>query len=187
MLIPLKTLKNSIWYLLGLCLYTNAVFAYFSINYAETHLVNNMYMLNAELEYQLTEIATDALQNGITLTLGLKIVIERERTYLWDERIKKITQYYQLKYYALRKQYVIEYLNTGIKETFTSLNIALEHIGKITNFPLLEASKIEADEIYQIYLQTYLDIEFLPIPLRPIAHLSSQWRLRSDWYSCQLK
>jgi hypothetical protein len=173
--------------LLCLLLIANVVFADFSISYAKTRLVDNVYMLDAKLNYELTEITIDALQNGISLTLELNIVVERERWYLWDEKMATLKQRYQLKYYALRRHYVLKYLNSGATEIFFSLNTALARIGKLENFPLLKKHQIKPDETYWVYLNIYLDIESLPVPLRPIAHLSSQWRLSSNWYLCPLK
>jgi hypothetical protein len=175
--------------LVGLCLllYARIIFADFSISYAKTRLVDNVYILDAKLNYELTEITIDALQNGISLTLELNIVVERERWYLWDEKIATLKQRYQLKYYALRRHYVLKYLNSGAAEIFFSLNTALARIGKLENFPLLKKHQIKPDETYWVYLNIYLDIESLPVPLRPIAHLSSQWRLSSNWYLCPLK
>jgi len=52
---------------------------------------------------------------------------------------------------------------------------------------LLDKRVIKPDDTYWIYLNIDLDIESLPVPLRPIAHLSSQWRLSSYWYKCVLQ
>jgi len=179
------------WYLMlvGLCLLLDVsiAFANFSISDAKTRLVDDMYLLDAKLNYNLTEVTIDALQNGIALNLRLTVLIERERWYLWDERIATLKQRYKLKYYALRRQYVLEYLNTGKKETFSYLNALLAHIGKLEGFPLLDKRVIKPDDTYWIYLNIDLDIESLPVPLRPIAHLSSQWRLSSYWYKCVLQ
>ncbi|RKZ38231.1 MAG: hypothetical protein DRQ49_14880, partial [Gammaproteobacteria bacterium] len=79
------------WYrvLVGLCLLldVSVAFANFSISDAKTRLVDEMYLLDAKLNYNLTEVTIDALQNGIALNLRLTVLIERERWYLWDERI----------------------------------------------------------------------------------------------------
>ena len=35
--------------------------------------------------------------------------------------------------------------------------------------------------------EVYVDIEALPAPLRPVAYLSSPWRLTSEWYEWPLE
>ena len=39
---------------------------------------------------------------------------------------------------------------------------------------------------YQVKMRTFLDIESLPAPMRPLAYISSDWQLDSDWVSWPL-
>lgn len=181
------SLRQAKWHL-GLCLVllSHWVYAEFSINYARTHLVEEVYLLDADLSYGLTEVVLEALQNGVPLTLVLTIVVKRERWYFWDEKIATLRQRYQLKYYAFSQQYVVKNLNTEIRNYFSSLHAALQALEHLTSFPLIDKQLIKPNQQYQVHLQTHLDIESLPVPLRPIAYLSSQWRLSSRWYLCPL-
>ncbi len=179
---------NSLCLLLVLLLVSHSVFsAGFTITKAKTHLLDDVYLLNATFDYQLSEVTIEALKNGVALTLVLSIVIERERSYVWDQTIASLTQSYELKYSALSKQYILKYKNTGIQETFPSLKEILSRINQLTDFPLLDKYLIKNNQTYIVSLQIELDIESLPISLRPIAYLSSKWRLSSDWYLCPLK
>lgn len=175
--------------LTGLCLLllSNISFAQFSIQHAETRLIDEVYVLDAKLNYKFTEVIIEALQNGVSLTLRLTIMVERERGYWWDERIATLKQGYELKYYALSRQYELKDLNSDKQETFSHLNDVLSRLNKLKDFPLIDKHLIENDGTYRVYLQTHLDIESLPVPLRPIAYLSSQWRLSSEWYLCPLQ
>lgn len=183
------SLRQAKWRLFsGLCLLllSHLVYAEFSVNYARTHLVEDVYLLDANLSYGFTEVVLEALENGVPLTLVLTILVERKRWYLWDEKIATLKQRYQLKYYAFSQQYVIKNLNTEIQDSFPSLHAALQELEHLKNFPLIDKQLIKPDQKYQVHLQTHLDIESLPVPLRPIAYLSSQWRLSSRWYLCPL-
>jgi hypothetical protein len=184
--IPLVSLQSI---LIGLSLLGLSKLAYgdFSISYAQTRLVDNLYLLDAKLHYELPAVPLEALQNGVALTFVLIMVVERERWYMWDERIAVLKQRYQLKYHAFSKQYVLTYLNTGIQKTFSTLEAILIQLGQLEDFPLLDKHLVAKNEVYWVHLQTYLDIESLPVPLRPIAYLSSQWRLSSNWYLCPLQ
>lgn len=170
-----------------LLLFPFTALAEFSITSAEVRLQDDVYLMDANLNYTLTGAAIEALNNGVTLPLVLTASIERERRYWWDETIATVTQRYQLKFYALTEQYLIEDLKTERQETFPTLSAALTALGKLRNFPLLEKTWIKSEETYWVYLQIYLDIESLPVPLRPTAHLSSKWRLSSEWYLCPLQ
>lgn len=182
-------LKNNWKFILTLYLliYSNISIANFSINYAKTDLINNIYVLNANISYKLTETAKEALHNGISLVLVLNVSIQRDRAYLWDKTITKLKLKYEIKYLALSRQYILKYLNTGITETFLNLSSVLHRLGNIKNYPLIDKHIINRKKIYWVYLQVSLDIESLPIVLRPIAYLSSEWHLNSDWYLCPLK
>ncbi|MCK5877764.1 MAG: DUF4390 domain-containing protein [Candidatus Marithrix sp.] len=169
-------------------LLSNPSFAEFSVDYANTSLVNNSYVLDAELNFNLTEVAIEALQNGVSLPLVITVVIEHDRWYLWDKKIITIRKSYELKYYALSRQYSLKNLTTGNQENFPNLDAAINYLGRIKKLFLLKSNIItESIDKYWVYLKIHLDIESLPVPLRPIAHLSSQWRLSSGWYSCPLQ
>ena len=62
---------------------------------------------------------------------------------------------------------------------------AVEALGTIADFPLLDAYLLEGEKHYMLYVRARLDIEALPSPLRPLAYLSSLWRLESEWYRWQ--
>ena len=176
--------------ILWLCLlfWSNVTYAQFSINYAHTRLVDEVYLLSAELNCELSDVAIEALQNGISLVIVLTVTVKRERRFLWNQKIATIEQRYELKYHALSRQYILKYPNTGIQENFLTLNAILARLGNLKDFPLLNKHLItHKNGTYWVNLQIYLDIESLPVPLRPIAYLSSQWRLSSNWYLCPLQ
>lgn len=162
------------------------VWAGLSIRFAETSLEDKVYRLDATLNYELTDATIEALQNGVVLTFVLTIDVEKERWYMWDTSVANLKQRYQLKYYALSEQYAIKYVNTGIQEVFPTLDAALTKMGNLSDFPLLDEHLIDPDSSYLVYLHTYLDIEALPAPLRPVAYFSSDWHLSSNKYVCSL-
>jgi hypothetical protein len=170
-----------------LLIYSNNGFANFSINYAKTDIINNIYVLNANINYKFTETVKEALHNGISLVLVLNISIQRDRAYLWDKTIAKLKFKYEIKYLALSRQYILKYLNTGITETFLNLSTVFNRLGKIKDYPLINKHIINTKANYWVYLKVSLDIESLPIVLRPIAYLSPSWHLNSDWYLCPLQ
>jgi len=176
------------WFLILFLLLTHfSAYADFTIQHAETHLEDGVYLLDASLDYGLTDAVIEALQNGVTLTLLFSIEIKRERWYLWDESVTELRQQYRLKYFALSKKYMLNLTNTGIQEIHTSLDSVLMSLNHLEDFPLLDAALVSSDSDYIVYLKIQLDIEALPAPLRPVAYFSSDWRLASDWFSCILK
>lgn len=173
--------------LLALLLIHGIVYAEFTVQQAETRLEDGVYLLDASLDYGLTDTVVEALHSGVTLTLLLSIEIKRDRWYMWDENIAELRQQYKLKYFALSKKYVLSFTNTGIQEIHTSLDSVLMSLNNLADFPLLDAALVSADSRYIVYLKIQLDIEALPAPLRPVAYFSSEWRLASDWFLCTLE
>jgi len=165
---------------------TTQVFANFSVRDAKTYLTDDVYYLDADLNYALSEEAIKALHNGVTLTLRVTIDIERES---WlNRRLARLKQRYTLEYSTLSEQYIVKYLNLeGLEENFPNLESALEALGEVRKLPLIDKSLIKSNETYWVRLRNYLDIEALPTALRLVAYFSGEWRLSADWFKCSLQ
>lgn len=158
----------------------------FRILSADTRLEAGVYLLSARTKYRLGDTPREALENGVPLTIELKMEVMRDREWLWDETIAELKQQFRLEYHALSRQYLVTNLNSGEIKSFPSLSSATEFLGRINNFPLLDASLLEPDERYYGRLRASLDIEALPLPLQPIAYLFKNWHLMSEWYTWPL-
>lgn len=161
--------------------------AEFRVHRIDSRLVDQVFLLDANIDYDLSATALDALSSGIPLTLRLDISIERVRRWMWNEEVAALEQRYELSYHALSRQYLVRNLNSGGVYTYPTLQSALEALGEIRSFPLLDQKLIDASEAYRGSLRAYLDIEALPSPLRPIAYISPAWHLGSDWHQWSLE
>lgn len=158
----------------------------FTVVKADTRLEGNVHRLDARIDYDLSETVIDALDNGVPLTLQLQMEVWRKRDWLWDEVVASIQQRFRLEYHALARQYLVTNLNNGELRSFSSRQSAIDHLGRLDDFPLLDNSLLDPTGSYYGRLRTRLDIESLPAPLRPVAYLSADWRLTSDWYAWPL-
>lgn len=159
---------------------------YFRVESLTTEKVDGVYRLTASIDYQLPEVLLDALANGVDLVIEVKVEVLRERRWWIDEDIAAVTQRYQLIYYALSRMYVVRNLNTGVQQTFPSLYSALHAIGRLQDFPLIDASLLDPQQVYKARLQARVAPEELPLPLRARAYLDSDWRPASEWYTWYL-
>lgn len=159
----------------------------FTIRSVETQLQNEVYLLNANIEYSLSEAALEALQNGVPLIVLLDIEVEQKRTWWLNKTVAELQQGYLLLYHALSEKYIVNNLNSGAQENYDSLRNAIAALGRIQNLPIIDAQLVNRDNRYTVSLHTYLDLEALPAPMRPLAYISSQWRLESDWYTWPLQ
>jgi hypothetical protein len=143
----------------------------------------NSLSLDADIDYRFSEPAIDALRNGVSLTLVLHLNIQRERDAWWNEDLLDEKQAYRIRYHALSKQYQILDGDDEAPRNFTSLNALLEAMGMVRGLPITQAVVLVPGERYRARLSVRLDIEALPLPLRPVAYLTPAWYLNSVAYS----
>jgi len=156
------------------------------INHASATVVNGVVMVSADMTYHLSDKAIEALVNGVPLTFNVDVEIKRYRKWLWNKTVVSVRQSYRLEYHALSKQYLVVNLITGAHRTFQTLQDAIDGLGTIRRIPIVENHLLQHAGEYLARIQAQLDIEALPSPLSPIAYLSDDWRLSSDWYTWKL-
>ncbi len=158
----------------------------FKIKHAETTLVDSVYWLDTTIDYDLSEQALEALDNGVPLTFLLEIDVLRIRDYVWDEDVASLQQRYQLQYHALTDQYLVKNLNSGAQHALPTLGVALSVLGAVLDLPILDRKLLVPGERYMVSMGVSLDIEALPVPMRVIAYFSADWRLASARYTWPL-
>ncbi len=155
----------------------------FLIRHVDTHLESNVYLLDADLEVGLESGPLEALKSGVPLDLILEFEVLRARKWLWNTTVTTLQARYVLKFNPLSRQYRLENSNAGSVRNLRSISEALAEFGRIRDFPLIDKSLLDEEGKYLVQLRMRLDIEALPAPLRPVAYVSSDWQLASEWYS----
>lgn len=164
-----------------------AAAAGFDVTSARIRLVDDVYRLDAALDFDLSKAPLEALENGVALTIAIEVRIFRPRRYWLDERVARVTQRYRLQYHALSNRYVLVNMNSAVSTNFDNLSDALRTMGTIEDFPLVDRDLIRRGQRYQGIIIARLDIEELPAPMRPLAYVSSDWRLSGDRYAWSLR
>ncbi len=182
----LKRCCGVVLLLSSLLLISFAWAAGFRVLSADTRLENGIYLLSARIVYRLGDTPQEALENGVPLTIELEMEVIRNREWLWDETIAELEQKFRLEYHTLSRQYLITNLNSGQVNSFPSLATATQFLGRIDDFPLLDASLLESGESYYGQLRVNLDIDDLPVPLQVATYLFGDWQLSSEWYAWPL-
>ena len=184
---------NRILFAAFLCMLVSSIFPLqsqaegFRVLAAETKLKDNVFQLEANLDLNFSDDALEALRSGVPLIVLVNIEILKDRSWWFDKTVAELEQGYLLLYHALSEKYIVHNLNSGAQQNYISLNTALHSLSNIRDFPLIDKNLLEEGDDYYVRLRTYLDIESLPAPMRPIAYISSQWQLESDWFSWPLK
>jgi hypothetical protein len=138
--------------------------------------------LNADLDYRFSDAVIDALRNGVSLTLELRLQVLRERAWLWNETVLDARRRVTVRYHSLTKLYQLTVENTDTPSNFASLGALLENLGTVRALKMAPADRLPTGARYRAKMAVKLDIESLPLPLRPIAYLTPAWRLSSPWF-----
>lgn len=154
---------------------------------AETFLADGVYHLNADIDYEFSAAALEALQNGVPLVVALEIEISRERDYLWNENVASLRQRYQLAYDALTDRYVLTNLNSGADTYYPTRAAAIAALGTVERLPLLDAALLDGSQRYRVALYVGLDRDALPVPMRVMSYFSDDWDLGGEWYVWPLR
>ncbi len=139
------------------------------------------YQLEAQIAYTLSEEAREALNNGVPLTFEVHLQLRREGAWIWETDIIDQRLRYEIRYQALEGMYQVTNLQSTGKQRFSTETAALEALGNLSGVPLVQLQKLPQGENYTLSMHAKLDLEALPLPLRPFAYFNPDWRLQSEW------
>jgi hypothetical protein len=153
----------------------------FLIEGLEARAVEGIYLMDASIVYRFTDEALEALESGVPLTLEVHIQLRREGAWIWESDLVDARLRFQILYQALHGLYQVTDLLSGTKQHYATRNAALTALGRIRDVQLTPVARLEKGEQYRLSLRSKLDIEALPLPLRPMAYMSPAWNLSSEW------
>jgi hypothetical protein len=160
---------------------------YFAVREARTELQDGVYFLDARIEYRLSSDARRALQSGVPLTIRIEVELLKPRRLWFDSEEAALRQRYQLEYHALSERFTVQNLNSGDQSSFSTLYAALDALGRVNHFPVIDAALLDSSRDYYVRMRTVLDVEKLTGPLRLIAFWRRDWSLGSEWYKWRLR
>jgi hypothetical protein len=136
--------------------------------------------LDADISYALSDEAQEALQNGVPLTFVTHIEIRDNAAWIWQPDLIERRLRSTLTYHPLSALYELHQLDSGDTQQFATRDAALRALGELRALQLIPSSELRRGASYTVRLDTYLDLEALPLTLRPLAHLTPAWHLDSD-------
>ena len=158
------------------------------INDVSGTMLENTYMINADIDYHFSPETRKALIHGVPLQFDTRIRVKKQRRWFWDRTMESVVFKYRLQYHPLTGYYLVTNMNNGERQQFQDLPGVLGYLGKLKNYPLIsrDAFGAAAGEYYG-QISVALDIQSLPAPLRPLAYLSTQWHLSSPTYAWSIR
>ena len=184
--------QRALWLLLlaALCLLSsNAWSRETRIIDVRTLVVDGVYRLGARVEIDFNETLPEALHNGVPLLIELRIEVLRKRKWLWlwPELVADLRQRFKLEYHVLSRRYLVYSYASGVRQSFRSMDGALEYIGNVYDLPLIDAQLLNPSQNYIVRIRADIDVEALPTPVRLWAYLGSEWSLKSRWFEWPLQ
>ena len=120
---------------------------------------------------------TEAILNGIPITLIIKVKVFRKLSWWPDAVVSEVEHNLTIQYFSLSGQYVLKNLNTQQQNSFINLTELLNHIANNTQFVLSEIK----DPMDYVGVRIVLDTGALPSSLQLPILFNSEWDLDSDW------
>lgn len=186
-------LGRGLWLVLALVLAAASLPAqeadpgYFEVRSASVELREDVFFLNAWIEFRLSTDARQALESGLPLTIGIEVELLNRRRFWIDTEQAALRQEYRLQYHALTERFIVENVNSGDETSFATLFSALNYVGRLDGLPVIDSALLDPDRPYDVRVRAVLDTEQLPGPLRLLAFWRREWSLGSDWYRWPLE
>lgn len=138
------------------------------------------FSIHAEIEYRLSPTSKEALHKGVPLSWDVLIKLN-QRGFLFDTTVYQQKLSFYLQFHALLNQYEVKSPAAQV-EMFLTLNAALNFMALVHDTVHSSKGLLKTGNSYELAVKSEFNREFLPIPLRPVAYLDSQWFLSSDWF-----
>jgi hypothetical protein len=156
--------------------------AEFNVEDVRTRDESDMLIMDAEIRYGFSEDALDALDNGVPLTVEVHVQLRGVDDWIWDESLVDQRLRYVIRYKPLSERYMVSRLPSDGGISYVTRDAAIAALGKIDGLQLVSKERMnEAGGPFEIQVKASLDIDELPLPLKPEAYLFPSWKLSSGW------
>jgi len=154
----------------------------FTVIDAKTKRMDGSVLLSAEIDYSFSERALEALENGVPLTILVHIQVREQGAWIWDESLVDQRLRYRIRFKPLSERYLVSRLpGEEGGRTFVTRQAAIAALGEFKDLYLISEKRLDSHQAYEVHLRASLDIEELPLPLRPMAYLRSGWKQSTGW------
>lgn len=153
----------------------------FEVEQVTTRLEDGTYTMDARIRYDFSDRALEALENGVPLTVDVHIQVRPEDDWIWTKSLTDRRLRYRIQYKPLSERYLVARLPGDQGRSYVTRDAALAALGELKDVTLVSAEQMEPETPYEVHLRVALDIEELPLPLRPMAYLYPSWKQSSKW------
>ena len=152
---------------------------------AYVNIEKSVFLLHARVEYPVSPAIRNALRDGVSLTFDLDARVDRERHYWFNANIVDVTLRRELTYHAVSDRYLVRDTRTRDQESFSTLDEALDYLGKVDAWPILVEPQLDGGS-YTVSVRAGMRRGHLPASLRAILFWTDDWARVSEWYTWSL-
>ena len=133
------------------------------------------WLVIANIDYDLPQVVTEALDNGVTLHINTDIELVDYRRWWRDKLLYTVSQDWHLQYHAISEKYLLTAPGSEpVRMQFHSLSHALQNMGHVRQ--KLPALAMNKNGDHRLRLRTRLNTLSLPRSLQLVAQTSQTWR-----------
>ena len=121
------------------------------------------------------------------LTFETHVQMRRADAWVWESDVVEHRLRTVLRYRPLSGLYELRNLQGNERLSFATREAALRTLGRIVAMPVIERAELALDEDYLVSIDVSLDIESLPLPMRPYAYISPDWSISSEPWEWRLR
>ncbi|MGH8261528.1 MAG: DUF4390 domain-containing protein [Steroidobacteraceae bacterium] len=159
---------------------------------AYVDLDHSVSQVHARIEYPNTPAIREALGDGVTLAFDVEARVTRDRRLWFDSVVDDVTLRRELAYHTVSDRYVVRAVpgadQAGSEQhSFTTLDEALDYLGKVDGWPILVESQLARGEHYHVSVRAGIRRGHLPASLRTLLFWKDDWHRVSGWFTWTLR
>ena len=153
----------------------------FSVEQTQVRPEAEQLLMSTRVRFDFSEVVLEALDHGVPLTLVFHVQVRRAKAWMWEDSLLDEQWRYAIRYRPLSERYEVYRLPGTQVRDFVTRDAAIRALGELTDQALIGRDRFDPDEDSELQIKVFLDIEELPLPLRPMAYLKPSWKLSSGW------
>jgi hypothetical protein len=188
---PLNGISAGRLVLLLLCLFLAAANAHaaktdeaITVLYANIEPADDTWAVNAAFNARLNRTQQEALKKGIPLYFVTEVVLQRVRSWWFNEDIVVTSRIGRLNYSPLTRRYQVETVDNF--KPYDTLQEALTELGHIENWAITPIKTLRPGNSYRAAIRMRLDLGLLSKPLQINALATGKWEVEGDWYEWEV-
>jgi hypothetical protein len=174
-----------------LALTLTSVRAQFEVRQAEPFIRDRVLHVNSRLDLSVNPKIEEALSKGIPIDIVIEVRLVRYRWWWRNVPITDPIFTRRVQFHALSRQYLVSGGGRGDSpvESFGTLAQALAYLGDLSELTVIltEKKELRDNARHLLALRAYLDVEALPVIMRPLAYVTPSWRLNTGWTEWPVK